>query len=436
MFCYQCEQTAHCTGCTVVGVCGKKPDVAALQDLLIFTVKGLGRCLTRLRKMGVVDRKSNIFIIKALFTTVTNVNFDADRLEQLLHEVKEIGGRIEGLYDKAATEAGAEPESRCCCEGSCLAGTRAGLLEQAAGISIDKRTAELGEDVVGLQELITYGLKGAAAYADHAITLGVVDEKLFDEFNETLNYLAENPTDIGELTAKALHVGEINMKAMENLDKANTDAYGHPEPTAVRITPVAGKCILVSGHDLKDLDALLQQTEGKGINVYTHGEMLPCNAYPGLKKYPHLVGNYGGAWQDQQKEFDAFPGSILMTTNCIQKPRETYNARIFTTGLVAFPNVVHVTRDDFSPVIDAALAAEGFSKNGEEKTIMIGFAHNAVLGVADKVVEAVTVDVARVGVEVNRRVGGVVRVRHAAREKNDVAVGPVASHPKVGLIAV
>jgi hydroxylamine reductase len=389
MFCYQCEQTAHCTGCTVAGVCGKNSDTAGLQDMLVFAAKGLGRYLSRLKAMEVTDREANLFIIKALFTTVTNVNFDADRVEELLREAQEIGGRIKELYNKTCADAGKEPEALCC-EDCCLADTREGLLEQAAAISIDKRTAELGEDVVSLQELITYGLKGAAAYADHAIVLGVVDDELFAEFNETLNYLAGNPTDIGELTAKALHVGEINMKAMENLDKANTDAYGHPEPTAVRITPVAGKCILVSGHDLKDLDALLQQTEGKGINVYTHGEMLPCNAYPGLKKYPHLIGNYGGAWQDQQKEFDAFPGSILMTTNCIQKPRETYNARIFTTGLVAFPNVVHVTRDDFSPVIDAALAAKGFTEDAaEEKTIMIGFARNTVLGVADKVIDAV-----------------------------------------------
>ena len=388
MFCYQCEQTAHSTGCTVAGVCGKKPDVAALQDLLVFGVKGLSRYLTRLKAMGVTDREANVFVIKALFTTVTNVNFDADRVEQLLREAQQVCERIRDLYNKTCTANGKEPEELCC--GDCrLADTTEGLLEQAAEISIDKRTTELGEDVVGLQELIIYGLKGAAAYTDHAIVLGVVDETLFDEFNETLDYLAGNPTDIGELTAKALHVGEINMKAMENLDKANTDAFGHPEPTAVRITPVAGKCILVSGHDLKDLDALLKQTEGKGVNVYTHGEMLPCNAYPGLKKYPHLVGNYGGAWQDQQKEFDAFPGSILMTTNCIQKPRETYNARIFTTGLVAFPNVEHVTCDDFSPVIEAALAAEGFTKDTEEKTIMIGFARNAVLGVADKVIEAV-----------------------------------------------
>ncbi|MCK5113562.1 MAG: hydroxylamine reductase [Phycisphaerae bacterium] len=390
MFCYQCEQTAKCTGCTVAGVCGKSPDVAALQDLLVHAAKGLARYLTRLKALGVTDGEGNLFIIKALFTTVTNVNFDADRMEELLREAQQLGGRLKELYNTTCTKAGVEPEVLCC-EDCCLAGTREGLLEQAAELQIDKRTAELGEDIVSLQELILYGLKGAAAYTDHAITLGVVDDTLFDEFNATLDYLAGNPTDVGELTGKALHVGDINMKAMENLDKANTDAYGHPEPTAVRVTPIAGKCILVSGHDLKDLDALLQQTADKGINVYTHGEMLPCNAYPGLKKYPHLVGNYGGAWQDQVKEFDAFPGAILMTTNCIQKPRDTYLGRIFTTGLVAFPNVVHVTRDDFSPVIEAALAADGFSKDEdtEEKTIMIGFARNAVLGVADKVIDAV-----------------------------------------------
>ena len=316
------------------------------------------------------------------------MNFDPDRLEELLAQAKEIQTRVKTLYVEAGNKAGQEPEALCC-EDCCLADSTQALLEQAEHWKLDDRKAELGEDITGLQELILYGLKGAAAYADHAKILGKTDDDLYAAFNETLDFLAENPTDIDALTARALKVGEINLKAMELLDAANTDAFGHPEPTAVRVTPVAGKCILVSGHDLKDLETLLKQTEGKGVNVYTHGEMLPCNAYPALKKYPHLVGNYGGAWQDQKKEFDAFPGSILMTTNCIQQPRETYKARIFTTGLVAWPGVTHVSNEDFTPVIDAALAAEGFTEDAEEKTIMIGFARNAVLGVADKVIDAV-----------------------------------------------
>ncbi len=388
MFCYQCEQTAKGTGCTSHGVCGKDPETAALQDLLILAAKGLARYLHRLKPLGVVDEEGNEFIITALFSTVTNVNFDPTRLEGLLAQVKKLKARLKQSYAQACEKAGLQPEVFCCDDCS-LADSRAGLLEQAEKWQLDKRKAEQGEDITGLQELILYGLKGAAAYADHAKILGLADDELYAAFNETLDFLAGGPTDIGELTAQALKVGEINMKAMELLDKANTDAFGHPEPTAVRITPVAGKCILVSGHDLKDLETLLKQTQGKGVNVYTHGEMLPCNAYPALKKYPNLIGNYGGAWQDQKKEFDEFPGAILMTTNCIQKPRETYQARIFTTGLVAFPGVTHVSNDDFSPVIEAALAADGFAEDGEDKTIMIGFARNTVLGVAEKVINAV-----------------------------------------------
>jgi len=388
MFCYQCEQTAKGAGCTVAGVCGKDAQAAALQDLLVFAAKGLARYAHRLKGMGVVDREADVFIIEALFTTITNVNFDADVLGARLREAREVGGRLKARYEQACSDAGKEPEALCCDECPLAEGID-GLVAQAEALQIAKRREADGDDVVGLQELITYGLKGAAAYADHAQILGVADDEIFAEFNEALDYLAGNPTDIGELTARALKVGELNLKVMALLDTANTDAYGHPEPTAVRITPVAGKCILISGHDLKDLEELLQQTEGKGINVYTHGEMLPCLAYPELKKHKHLVGNYGGAWQDQRKEFDEFPGAVLMTTNCIQKPRDSYASRIFTTGLVGWPGVTHVADGDFAPVIDAALAADGFAETAEEKTITIGFARNAVLGVADKVIEAV-----------------------------------------------
>ena len=316
---------------------------------------------------------------------MTNVNFDPERLAALIAVAVETRDKAKALYEGAADA----PEE--------LAGPAAfapatdvdGLVAQAADIGIEARKAALGEDVAGLQELVLYGLKGAAAYADHAQVLGVEDDAVYAAFNECLSTLADDPTDVGALTGGALGVGELNLKAMALLDKANTDAYGHPEPTAVRVTPVKGKAIVVSGHDLKDLEALLKQTDGTGINVYTHGEMLPCHGYPGLKKYKHLVGNYGGAWQDQKAEFDAFPGAILMTTNCIQKPAETYAGRIFTAGLVAWPGVTHISDGNFQPVIDAALAADGFTEDGPEKTIMVGFARNAVLGVADKVIEAV-----------------------------------------------
>jgi hydroxylamine reductase len=384
MFCFQCEQTAKGTGCNVAGVCGKGPDVAALQDLLLHVAKGLARYAHRLAGLGVVDREANVFVIQALFTTVTNVNFDADSLVAMLRQGREVGQRLKGKY----AEACSEPEVLCS-EGCQLADTTEGMIAQAESLQIDKRQAADGDDVVALQELITYGLKGAAAYADHANVLNVADDAVFGTFNEILDYLAGNPKDVGELTGTALKVGELNLKVMELLDKANTETFGHPEPTPVNIAPVAGKCILVSGHDLKDLLELLKQTEGKGVNVYTHCEMLPANAYPELKKYSHLVGNYGGAWQEQAKDFDAFPGAILMTTNCIQKPLDSYNGRIFTTGLVQFPGVTHVPNGDFAPVIEAAQAADGFAETSEAKTILTGFARNAVMSVAAPVIEAV-----------------------------------------------
>ncbi|MHB0878713.1 MAG: hydroxylamine reductase, partial [Anaerolineae bacterium] len=261
-----------------------------------------------------------------------------------------------------------------------------GLVLQGRAASIEARRHLLGEDITSLQELIVYGLKGAAAYADHAHVLGHDDDDLYASFHEALDVLTQPAPTAEWLLAWALKTGGINLRAMQLLDAANTGTYGHPEPTKVRTTPVSGKAILVSGHDLRDLEALLRQTEGKGINVYTHGEMLPANAYPGLKRFAHLAGNYGGAWQDQAKEFDAFPGAILMTTNCIQRPRPGYVGRLFTSGLVAWPGVQHVSRDDFGPVIEAALAAAGFAEDVPEKTIVVGFARNAVLAVADAVI--------------------------------------------------
>ena len=388
MFCYQCEQTAKGTGCTTRGVCGKDPETAALQDLLLYATKGLSMYAHRARELGVRDHESDIFAIEALFSTVTNVNFDPERLRGLLIRAAELRDTARRLYEDACKEAGRTPETLTGPAAWTPAGDLAGLVEQGEAVSIALRKETLGEDVTGLQELITYCLKGMAAYADHAQILGQEDDAVYAFFHEALNFLTEAHT-VEELTGMALKCGEVNLRAMELLDVANTGAYGQPVPTPVRIEPVKGKAILISGHDLKDLEALLKQTKGKGINVYTHGEMLPTHGYPELKKYEHLVGNYGGAWQDQRKEFDAFPGAILMTTNCIQNPRETYKARIFTTGLVAWPGVVHISDGNFAPVIDAALEAEGFQEDGPDQTILIGFGHDAVLGVADKVVEAV-----------------------------------------------
>lgn len=383
MFCYQCEQTAKQQGCTAFGVCGKDPETADMQDLLIHYVKQISKYALGLHENGADTREADVFVIEALFTTVTNVNFDKEDIAVMIRKAWEILKitkeeylrlDIKGDINDNAVEPPEDIE---------------GMLELASQYTLDKDVERLGEVRAGLYHLILYGIKGVAAYADHAHILGHDDSDLYQFFHSIMAFLDDDSHDNDTLLGKALEVGEKNITTMELLDKANTETYGHPEPTTVRITPKKGKAILVSGHDLKDLDALLKQTEGKDINVYTHGEMLPTLAYPKLKEYSHLAGNYGGAWQDQRKEFDAFPGAILMTTNCIQKPKESYKDRIFTTGLVGWPGVEHVDRDDFSPVIEKALAEEGFKEDGEEKYITVGFGRNAVLSVADTVLDHV-----------------------------------------------
>jgi hydroxylamine reductase len=388
MYCYQCEQTAKGTGCTVAGVCGKDARTAAMQDLLVYTTKGISMYAARARKLGVSDREADVFVLEALFSAVTNVNFDANSIEALIRRGIGLRDRLRDLYREACTAHDEQPETLTGPALLELTADSESLLEKAAEVSIARRLESKGEDLTGLEELITYGLKGAAAYADHAYVLGVEDDSVFSFFHETLDFLTRE-NDVPALLQMALRVGEKNLKVMELLDTANTGSYGHPEPTKVRVTPVRGKAILVSGHDLRDLSELLEQTTGRGINVYTHGEMLPALAYPELKKHPHLVGNYGGAWQDQKREFDEFPGAILMTTNCIQKPAERYIGRIFTTGLVRWPEVAHIDDRDFSPVIEAALAADGFIEDAPEKRITVGFGRNAVMSVAGPVIDAV-----------------------------------------------
>ncbi|NLY00117.1 MAG: hydroxylamine reductase [Rhodopirellula sp.] len=390
MFCYQCEETAKGTGCEKVGVCGKDGTTAELQDVLTHLAKGVAMYAHRAAELGEREGRVDAFVIEALFTTVTNVDFDPERLLAAIRRGVAIRDEAKSIYERACAKAGRQPEIL---SGPAVWQPEAdsdALVFQGQELSIRVRQGLLGEDIAGLQELILYALKGAAAYVDHAMILGKEDPRLFAVFHAALDFLTQDSPAVDDLLAWALKVGELSVQAMELLDAANTGTYGHPEPTPVRITSVKGKAILVSGHDLKDLEAILKQTEGKGINVYTHGEMLPCHAYPGLKKFPHLVGNYGGAWQDQRQEFDAFPGAIVMTTNCIQKPKESYHDRIFTTGLVAWPGVTHIGADkDFSPAVEAALAAPGFEEDEPEKTILVGFGHQAVLGVADKVIEAV-----------------------------------------------
>ena len=389
MFCYQCEQTAKGTGCDVFGVCGKDPKTAALQDLLLHVTKGISMYAHRAALLGAQDPAVDKYVIEALFTTITNVNFDPLRLEEIIRQGAVVKAKAKVLYEAAALKAGKAPETLSGPAVWTPAADLAGLTAQGEELVISKEIAARGADLTGLEYLIIFGLKGMAAYADHAEVLGKVDPKVNAFFHEALDFLTQPDLGVDALLGMALRCGEVNIRVMELLDDANTSTYGHPVPTPVRITAVKGKAILVSGHDLKDLEELLKQTEGTGINIYTHGEMLPCHGYPGLKKYSHFVGNYGGAWQDQQKEFAAFPGAILMTTNCIQKPAESYKGRIFTSGLVAWPGVVHISDRNFKPVIDAALAAPGFPEDEPEKTILVGFGRNAVLGAAPKVIELV-----------------------------------------------
>lgn len=372
-----------------MGVCGKDAATAALFDLLIYATEGISMYAHRARELGASDREIDVFVIEALFTTVTNVNFDSNRVMEILNRAAEIKGKAKKLYEDAAVKAGKTPEQLTGPAAWEPAGDIDGLIRQGEAVSVMVRREALGDDVAGLRELLTYGLKGAAAYADHAQILGQEDDAVYADFHEMLNFLAKDNPTADELVPRCLAAGELNLKVMELLDKANTGAYGHPVPTPVRVEPVKGKAILVSGHDLKDLEELLKQTERKGINVYTHSEMLPAHGYPGLKAYKHLVGNYGGAWQDQAKEFDQFPGAILMTTNCIQRPRLGYENRIFTSGQVAWPGVKHISDRDFTPVIEAALAADGYAEDGADKSILVGFGHNTVLGVAPAVIDAV-----------------------------------------------
>ncbi len=389
MFCYQCEQAAQGTGCDQFGVCGKDPETAALQDLLIHAAQGLSQYAHRARQLGVKNYTADVFVVEALFTTVTNVNFDPVRLEQMLRHAVVVREQLRRQYEAACQKAGRAPEQL---TGPAVwrpAADLAALVDQGEDFSPEKRHAQYGADIAGLMDLLLFGLKGTAAYADHALILGKEDDAVYAFFHDALDFLTKPNPQLGDLLAWNLKCGEVNLKVMELLDAANTGAYGNPVPTKVRTTPVKGKAILISGHDLADLEELLKQTAGTGINIFTHSEMLPAHGYPGLKQYKHLVGNYGGAWQDQRKEFEAFPGAILMTTNCIQKPKDQYKARIFTSGLVAWPGVAHVTDRNFKPVIEAALAAPGFDHDGADQEILVGFGHNAILGVADQVIAAV-----------------------------------------------
>ncbi len=384
MFCYQCEQTAKGEGCTKVGVCGKEADVAALQDLLIYALKGLSLYAVEGRKKGVVDPEVNEFTCKALFSTLTNVNFDPNRFTQLIQRtvtlresLKEKVKAAKGKVDFQEGPATFKPEP-----------TLAGLLKQAEAVGI-KSDPTVNPDILSLQQILILGIKGIAAYADHAGILGQKDDKVYAFIHEGLATTLRKDLALNDWVGLVLKCGEMNLRAMELLDAGNTGTYGHPVPTRVPLGVKKGKAILVSGHDLKDLEEILKQTEGKGIYVYTHGEMLPAHGYPNLKRHSHFYGHYGTAWQNQTREFVDFPGAILMTTNCLQKPKDSYKGNIFTCGTVGWPGVTHISDGNFKPVVEKALAMPGFQQDGDSRSVMVGFARNTVMGVADKVIEAV-----------------------------------------------
>jgi len=395
MFCYQCEQTKRgitdtnqvILGCAAQsGNCGKDATTSDLQDLFIYLIQAIAHYQVRLAATNGINKQAAEFILYGLFTTLTNVNFNPTRFGTLIQEAARLRDQLKTTFlaqnnnGDDATYAGIS---------LIPAANIEEMLVQAQVASIIAQKNEISPDVIGLRALILYGLKGVAAYAHHAFVLGYQDDVVHLEMARLLDYLATQPVDVENLLQQALAVGTLNLKVLALLDHANTTNFGEQQITTVRITPVAGKAILVSGHDLHDLQQLLEQTKDQGVNVYTHGEMLPANAYPGLKAYPHLVGNYGGAWQNQQQEFAAFPGPVIMTSNCIIEPQPSYRQRIFTTGPVGWPGIRHIQNNNFAPVLQVAQATAGFKETAPEKTITIGFGKNTLFQAAGTVIDAV-----------------------------------------------
>ena len=385
MFCYQCEQTAGGKGCTKIGVCGKTPEIAGMQDLLIYQLKGISCYCTKLLDKGEkIDKPIVSFVEDSLFMTLTNVNFDPEVhinmlkksqniKEELRKKIKEEINTPEALYN--------------------LSSSKEEILEDAkkAGIMYDQN---LDADIRSLRETIKYGLKGIAAYSHQARFVNYNSDEVDEFYFKALDSLTNNSLTLEDLIKVLIDTGNISVKIMEILDTANNTLYNSPSPKKVNVNIKKGPFIIISGHDLRDLEMLLKQTEGKGINIYTHGEMLPSHGYPELNKYTHLVGNFGGAWQNQQKEFDNIPGCILMTTNCLMKPRDSYKDRIFSTSVVGWDGIKHIAKDengnkDFSEIINKALSLGGFEEDEEVKEILVGFGHKATLSHADTIINAV-----------------------------------------------
>ena len=386
MFCYQCEQTAGGKGCTKMGVCGKTPEIAALQDLLIYQIKGISCYAKEIVEKGEnVDKSIVTFIENSLFTTLTNVNFDADFHVEMLKESQRIKEKVRKQVGKIKNDTDHATYN--------LSETKSEMLEDAkkAGIMYDQK---LDPDIRSLRQTIIYGLKGISAYGHQARELGYYDDQVDNFYIRALEATTDDTLSVEELIRWTMRTGDMSVAVMKKLDEANTTVYDNPSPHKVNVHIKKGPFIIVSGHDLRDLEMLLEQTEGKGINIYTHGEMIPSHGYPGLKKYPHLVGNFGSAWQNQQKEFDNIPGCILMTTNCLMRPRETYKDRIFTTSVVGWDGVKHIPKGkdgkkDFTEIINKALELGGYEEDQEPHEILVGFGHNATLSNAETIVNAV-----------------------------------------------
>lgn len=394
MFCIQCEQTIRTpagNGCSYSqGMCGKLAATSDLQDLLIYMLQGVSVYAVKARELGIVDSEVDTFVPKAFFSTLTNVNFDDERIIAYVQQAATHRENLKTAYEAACEKSGKTAEQMPPVAQLVLGTSKLEMLSQAPIASLNKDKNHVHEDILGLRLLCLYGLKGAAAYMEHARVLGKTDAEIAADFHEIMAFLGEPSVDADKLFSTAMEIGQLNYRIMALLDAGETEAFGHPEPTVVNTKPVKGKAILVSGHDMKDLELILEQTAGKGIHVYTHGEMLPALAYPAFKKYPHLVGNYGSAWQNQQKEFANFPGAVVMTSNCIIDPNVgQYSDRIFTRSIVGWPGVTHVTGDDFSVVIEKALALDGFHYDEIPHNITIGFARNALMAAAPTVVENV-----------------------------------------------
>lgn len=394
MFCIQCEQTIQTPttkGCSFAqGMCGKTAEVSDLQDVLVYTLQGVSFWATLAVKLGIVNDEINQWAPRAFFATLTNVNFDRERILELTAAAAAYTQTLKTQVAAAARLADQPlPELPAVAQFQ-LPATPEQILAIAPQVAVNRGKAKLHEDVIGLRLLCLYGLKGAAAYMEHARVLAQTNNDIYAEYHEIMAWLGTDPEDLQALLDCAMRIGLMNYQVMAMLDHGETATFGHPQPTAVNRKPVKGKCILVSGHDLHDLEKILQQTEGTGINVYTNGEMLPAHGYPALNKYPHLVGNYGTAWQNQQKEFANFPGAIVMTSNCLINPHVgQYADRLFTRSIVGWPGVTHVEGDDFSAVIACALQQPGFKYDEIEHLVTVGFGRNALMNAAPTVIEQV-----------------------------------------------